>query len=127
MPSDQTRATAYLSGPDGLYAVLPCPTCRGVMVHADALRDPGFRRDLPKDYLGFINFSHTVPATDGGTEGGLECDTCNNPRGRSLWTPPDGTPTARVARLALYTEAHERMKAQREALREARRRNLRGE
>lgn len=122
MPSDQTRATAYLSGPEGLYALLRCPTCGGWMCHADALRDPAFRRAVEGLHLAFINFSHTDdPASAGGKVGALECDDCNRPRGNAPWTPSPEVPRARVGRLAIYRARFELMKAQREAQRRARR------
>lgn len=48
--------------------------------------------------------SHTVPGADGGRTVALECDDCNEPRGAVAWTPPQGTPTRKIAK---GTKAHD--------------------
>jgi hypothetical protein len=117
MPSTNTATKDYLMGqPD---AVLTCPTCHRLMVDGPLVLQHLLTvgtltvADLP---VRFVHLSHTVPAADGGQVAALECGTCNHERGQAEWTPPAGTKTARVGRLAAYRAAHEAGRAFRSRL-----------
>jgi hypothetical protein len=126
MSSTNSMTTAAACDGD-LYAVLVCPSCNGLMVHAEAMKSPEFRAALDGEWVEFIQLSHTEePAADGGRLAALEGDECNHARGRAPWTPPSGTTVYRIGKFAAYRLPYSNIQQQRRDQQQERRASLGG-